>query len=286
MENLKQPKPMQMSGDQYLNWKKFVNAYKLFLTATDSNAKSAEVRAAVLLHCVGEEVIEIIEVLRVEESDRKDPEKLIEILTNHFKPKQNTSVERHKFNSRVQGYGESFNDFITDLKKIAANCQFDNLREDLIRDRIVCGIKDPRTRDRLLREDNLDLKTAVAICEAAEATYSHIRQLQEKEDRHLEVGAIERRKESKFQTQEQVSRPHVQRPQVQQTRQQGRQDARSTNQRPSKENRLRQGQPEQVQRNQRACKKCNLLHRAGQCPAYGKICHLSQNEPFCCLLQI
>ena len=49
--------------------------------------------------------------------------------------------ERPKFNSKSQQDKESVDNFITDLYCLAEYCEFGTLRDDLIRDRIVVGLK-------------------------------------------------------------------------------------------------------------------------------------------------
>ena len=65
-------------------------------------------------------------------------------------PRKNVTVERHMFFSRNQGEGESFDTFITDLKLKAKTCEFENLTESLIKDRIVAGVNNEYLRARLL----------------------------------------------------------------------------------------------------------------------------------------
>ena len=69
---------------------------------------------------------------------------------------------------------------MTDLKLKAQTCQFDTLRDSMIRDRIVLGVWSQRVRERLLREDDLDLGKAVKICQAAEVTERQIETLSQK----------------------------------------------------------------------------------------------------------
>ena len=47
----------------------------------------------------------------------------------------------------------------------------------MIRDRLVLGVTNTRVRERLLREENLNLEKAVKICQAAEATERQIQTL-------------------------------------------------------------------------------------------------------------
>lgn len=83
-------------------------------------------------------------------------------------PKTNVTVIRYRFNTRVQGRSESIDQYVTDLKLIAKDCEFEHLEDGLIRDRIVCGTNYPRVKERLLREDNLTLAKAISLCRADE----------------------------------------------------------------------------------------------------------------------
>ncbi|KAL1451954.1 hypothetical protein WDU94_006279 [Cyamophila willieti] len=56
-------------------------------------------------------------------------------------------------------------------------CEFDKLRKDLVKDILVVGIKNIQLKERLLREDNLDLDKAVSICKTAEITSERIKTL-------------------------------------------------------------------------------------------------------------
>ena len=51
-------------------------------------------------------------------------------------PKKSETVERCKFFTRFQEQGESFEKFITELRILAATCDFDTLHDSLLRDRI------------------------------------------------------------------------------------------------------------------------------------------------------
>ena len=83
-------------------------------------------------------------------------------------PKRNITYERHLFNTRFQNVGETIDAYVTELKIQAKNCEFGALCDELIRDRIVVGIRDDAVRSRLLRETELDLQKTVDICRASE----------------------------------------------------------------------------------------------------------------------
>ena len=81
------------------------------------------------------------------------------------------------FNTCNQHVGETIDQYATDLKMKAKSCEFGLLTENLIKDRIVCGIIDDGTRSRLLRENDLSLAKALDICRANEATSVQMKQL-------------------------------------------------------------------------------------------------------------
>ncbi|CAC5367659.1 unnamed protein product [Mytilus coruscus] len=70
------------------------------------------------------------------------------------------------------------------LKLIAKNCEFEHLKDRLIRDRIVCGTNSSGSKERLLREDGLTLDKAVGICRADEESRKQMKTLNEEEQVH------------------------------------------------------------------------------------------------------
>ncbi|KAI8490489.1 hypothetical protein Bbelb_317570 [Branchiostoma belcheri] len=62
---------------------------------------------------------------------------------------------------------------------LAAECGFGEIRESLIRDRILIGILDGKVRERLLRESNLSLEKCAEICRAAEVSKQSIQTMEQ-----------------------------------------------------------------------------------------------------------
>ncbi|KAI8438613.1 hypothetical protein MSG28_011051 [Choristoneura fumiferana] len=86
---------------------------------------------------------------------------------NHFDQKKNLTVERHRFFTRNQVDGETIEQYAYDLKKLSSSCEFGDLCDSLIKDRLVCGVTSKAIRERLLREEDLTLTKAMEICRAA-----------------------------------------------------------------------------------------------------------------------
>ena len=75
---------------------------------------------------------------------------------------------------------------------MADNCEFQDSKDTLFRDRIVFGVTDNHVRERLLRVPDLTLDKALEIARAAEATQNQLKQMQ---NLH-EVNAVGKKKES------------------------------------------------------------------------------------------
>ncbi|XP_063899929.1 uncharacterized protein K02A2.6-like [Zophobas morio] len=187
MEFLKQPQAMKFEGNIPANWKRFRSNFEIYAEATGCYAKGDSVAVATFLHIVGEEAREIFETFEFEKDDeRKDIKKVIAKFEDYFVPKVNPSVERNKFYNRVQEKEEPFDTFVTDLKRIAADCAFGEFKQEMLRDRIVCGVTDARVKDRLLREKNLTLGKAIEIGRAAEVTEQHMKKMSETPQKMVE----------------------------------------------------------------------------------------------------
>ena len=76
----------------------------------------------------------------------------------------------------MQEEGEPLEKFIVDLKILT--CNFSTLRESLVRDRIICGIRDSKLREDLLKVADLDLDKCVNACRASELSKERNREIE------------------------------------------------------------------------------------------------------------
>ena len=97
--------------------------------------------------------------------------------SDYCNPRKNITYERHKFNTRNQADGESIDQYVTELQTLAATCEFGDLKDSLICDRIVCGINSQAMKERLLREPDLSLSKATDMCRASEISKKQIKTL-------------------------------------------------------------------------------------------------------------
>ena len=78
---------------------------------------------------------------------------------NTVNQKENVSDERYKFFSRAQESGETIDQYVTVLKNVSETCEFGTQKNSLIKDRIVLGVNNCKSRERLLRVQELTLDT-------------------------------------------------------------------------------------------------------------------------------
>ncbi|KAJ8969761.1 hypothetical protein NQ314_001598 [Rhamnusium bicolor] len=85
-----------------------------------------------------------------------------------YTKKTNVIYERAKFNQRDQREGETAEEYITELLKLVRNCKYGELSEELIRDRLVVGIKDRDLSERLQMDEELTMQKAIQRVQQAE----------------------------------------------------------------------------------------------------------------------
>ena len=80
---------------------------------------------------------------------------------NHFIPKLNVIFELAKFYMRSQITDEPVNNYINDFYCIAEHYSFGTLKDEMIRDKIVIGIKDKVLSQKLQLDAELTLEKAI-----------------------------------------------------------------------------------------------------------------------------
>ena len=64
-------------------------------------------------------------------SDKKDPEKILSALSDHFMPQKHLLFERVKFGFANQAENESIDQYVVRLRQLVESCEFEDLCESL-----------------------------------------------------------------------------------------------------------------------------------------------------------
>ena len=157
-------------------WPQYVERFEYFFVA--NGITDAGKKRAVLLSVMGAATYKTSRnILSPVKPGEKTYAELVEKLTTHFKPAPSEIVERFKFHSRVRKAGESVSAYLAELRSLSEHCNFGESLNDMLRDRLVCGINDSAIQKTLLAKAALTFEAATEIALTAEATTQSMREL-------------------------------------------------------------------------------------------------------------
>ena len=166
--SLLQP-PKAFSFDKPEEWSRWKSRFLQYRLASGLSTESGERQVCTLLYCMGEGSEDILNMSGISDEDRTVFDNVISKFDSHFKVRKNVIFERACFNRRKQEKGESVELFITVLHQAADNCEYGEMRDQMIRDRLVVGILDRSLSERLQMEPDLTLEKAKKLIRQREA---------------------------------------------------------------------------------------------------------------------
>ena len=157
-------------------WPQYVERLQHFFMAND--IVDAEKKRAVFLSVVGPATYKLLgDLLAPAKSGDKSYEELVEVVTNHCNPTPSKIVERFKFHTRFRRPGESVATYVSELRSLARFCKFGSSLEDMLRDRIVCGINNDNIQKRLLAEAKLTYAKALELAQGLETATRNMKEI-------------------------------------------------------------------------------------------------------------
>ena len=141
----------------------------------EKDRKEKKVKSSILLSCIGPQSREIYNTFAFsQEEENFDHNVIVQKFENFCIPRQNITLLRYKFLTYKQDEGQSFDEFMTQLKRLSSDCEFGELKNI-----VVIGVTDDSLRERMLREPNLTLERATALGQSAEQTKIHVKELKQ-----------------------------------------------------------------------------------------------------------
>ena len=124
---------------------------------------AADKKRAILLSSCGAEMYQLIRNIVAPKKPTKCTfAQLVELVHRHHNPKPSAIVQRFRFNICVRKQGQSVATFVAELRRLTEHCKFGDVMDEMLRDRLVCGINDSRIQCRLLAEPSLTFKKELA----------------------------------------------------------------------------------------------------------------------------
>ena len=162
--------------DKEDSWQFYIDRLEQFFIANDVNNQNK--KKAILLSSVGAKTYKLVTSLAQPQSPRDlTYNQIVGLVQNHQNPKPSAIVQRFKFNSRIRKPEESVRSYVAELRKLSEHCEFGVNLDDMLRDRLVCGVNDRRIQTKLLSERNLTFAKALEISQATEAAVENFESL-------------------------------------------------------------------------------------------------------------
>ena len=116
-------------------------------------------KVSTLLSVIGKKTFAVLRDL-VSPDNPKDKtlDQLVEVLKQHYEPVTLVIAEWFTFHCRCQQPGQSIAEFAAELKKLCLNCKFSTYLDDVLRDRLMCGLRSKATQKKLLTEKDLTFR--------------------------------------------------------------------------------------------------------------------------------
>ena len=151
-----------------IDWKQYVERLEIFF---EVNNVPTDKQASRILTLMGSKMYGLLRSITAPRRPKELTHKeIVDTFTQHFEPKQIVIAERYKFHKAEQKQSESIRHYLAKLQRLAETCEFGGYRDEAIRDRFVCGLRNRAIQRKLLGEVELTLKLAVEKACAAELT--------------------------------------------------------------------------------------------------------------------
>ena len=156
--SLKPPEQFDFKNpDEWPKWKRWFEQY---LAASGLDSEGDNRKVSTLLYCMGEEGDAVLTSTNITEDEQKSYVNVMRKFDEFFKIRRNEIYERAKFNRRDQVESESAEQYIMSLYELVETCEYGMLKEEMLRDRIVVGIRDLVLSKKLQMDSTLTLESA------------------------------------------------------------------------------------------------------------------------------
>lgn len=166
---------MCLKGNVAENWKLWKGRFLNYIKASEIDKKDDEVKCALLLQYMGQEGDRIYTTFNIPEKAAMSLEELIKKFEDHFQPRKNLTYERYKFFNLKQ-QNTTLENYITTLNEQANKCEFDKLKDSLIKCALISGVNNNEIREKLLQKDDMSLEECVQDNERRSRRYGFIQE--------------------------------------------------------------------------------------------------------------
>ncbi|KAL3187041.1 hypothetical protein MRX96_026133 [Rhipicephalus microplus] len=142
-------------------WKRWFTRWERYRVISGLKKRDDETQVNTLIYAMGREAEDVLASLKLSDAEKLNYDAVTRAFAKHFVPRTNVIYERAKFNSRKQEAHESVDAFVTELYRLAETYEYGDLKEELIRDRLVVGLADTQLSEKLKLNAEMTLEAAV-----------------------------------------------------------------------------------------------------------------------------
>lgn len=110
---------------------------------------------------IGQQGREIHKTFNWTDGEQDDPSAILTKFGTYVRPRKNKRIVRFRASQRKQSEGESFDNFVKDLRILLMDCDYDN-SVDILIDLIINDVSHPKMQERMLDKGS-DLTLAKAL---------------------------------------------------------------------------------------------------------------------------
>ncbi|KAK7105840.1 hypothetical protein V1264_017168 [Littorina saxatilis] len=154
--------PENFDFRQPAGWQAWRERFARFRLASKLNKEDGDVQVSSFIYAMGAQAESIFKQFALTAEQQKSFDIVAQRFDTHFTPKRNLIHERALFHQRSQQQGETIEEYVRDLFKLAEFTEFPD-RDNTIRDRVVLGVTDQNLSQKLQLEPDLDLDKAVTM---------------------------------------------------------------------------------------------------------------------------
>ncbi|CAC5389962.1 unnamed protein product [Mytilus coruscus] len=228
--------------DVFQEFQRFKQHVEFTFKGTLVKAEHAD-RADWLGLWIGQQGREVYKTFVWEENKQDDPDIILGKLETYIRPRTNKRVARFKACQRKQTEGETFENFVKNLRLLLMDRDYGNTEHILI-DLIISGVRHSKVQERMLDKDSdLTIAKAIEIGQQFELSQKQLKMIRGEEILRVSKHSYNKNKDHKS------------------TKQQQRRSPVNTN------NYNRQDKRKQDTHHQSKCGNCGTTHGNSRCPA-------------------
>ena len=155
------------------NWNLYLSRFKIYCQLKGDKLPAAS-QGLALLNGLGAQTVELLtNLISPLEIHKMTVKEIDDALKTHYETNECQAAHRFKFWKRDQQSGEPMKDYIAEIRRLALPCKFGNALNDLLRDKLIFGIRSSGIQKRLLMED-IDFKKAEEMARSMESATQNI----------------------------------------------------------------------------------------------------------------